>query len=244
MTTIPAWQVGQPQSGAGDQIIYYRKPNGWITWGDSLSGSKQRDFTLRGFEPLHRYGTINTVERDLRVFGSKASPVAVEFRDLTPSEVKARYIWEQILTHPDGPSEFPVEQIVAYRWYRPDNCPVPDAYFPQLQGHKIRELTCPEHCGRAAFVELDGIGGISTLRQHLRVMHEWDQANLQAYGERVGIDFNKADVEQIAIHDIEYDATPAEAVCEECGAEFRGRMAAAQKARHMRSHPVIEVQTI
>ena len=239
--TVPQWAAGQAQSGSGDQVIYYRKPDtglhgGWITWGDSISGSKQRDMIKLGFYPLIKYGTINNLQREVRAFGTKSSPIAPEYAVLEPQDHRARYLWEQILTHPDGPAEFPVEQVVAYRWYRPEKCPVPEAYFPQLEGVKIRELTCPEHCGREPFVELNGVGGISALRQHLRIMHKWDQSNLNAYGERVGIDFNRVDVKDILINEVTLgDQTPP-LVCEECEQEFRGGFKEARFARHKKTH--------
>ena len=122
METGTQWAEGQGQKGAGDQVIYYRKANkgleaGWITCGDSLSGTKYRNFTQRGFQPLEKYGTVNNVQRDLRRFGSKSSPVAPEFGEGNPLRNEL-YRWEQILTHPDGPAEFPVAQLIAYRWYR------------------------------------------------------------------------------------------------------------------------------
>lgn len=204
-----------PGRGDGDHIIYYRRPlkarngmplvhAGWITWGDSLSGTKHRDMTVRGFEPLHQYTRINTQSRDKRMY-EPGDEAAIS---------RSRYIWESILSHPDGPAEFPVEQIVTYRWYRPEECPVEGVTFPQLVGMKLRELTCPERCGRLPFVELEGTGGVTALRKHLRIMHGWDQANLMAYGERVGIDFNKADVEAMNIEQMTYEAPKRRAKAE------------------------------
>ena len=232
----------QPNAGAGDQIIYYRRPRsgedaGWIVYGDSLSGTKLRDYVKRGFEPLMKYGVINSAGRDTRTFGDKSHPA-----DTTMTT--ARYIWEAILNHPDGPAEFPVDQIIAFRWHRPDNCPVPDAYFPQLVGKRLREYQCPERCGRAPFVEVDGSGGIAILRQHLRIMHRWDQANLQAYGERVGIDFNRADVQEFGVAEMAYGSAEEVLTCERCGQEFRGKLAPAHLGRHQKSHPVAEITVV
>ena len=233
----------QPNAGAGDQIIYYRRPrrgehNGWIVYGDSLSGTKLRDYVRRGFEPLMKYGVINSNERDRRMCGDATRP-----RDETMT--KDRYIWEGILTHPDGPAEFPVEQLAAFRWYRPERCPVPDVYFPQLVGKQIKEYTCPERCGPPPFVAIEGMGGVGTLRTHLRVMHDCDQANLQAYGARVGIDFNRADVNDMAITDVAYGGQAVETLtCERCGDEFKGAMAKARLAKHAKNHPVAVVETV
>lgn len=235
--------LGQPNAGDGDQIIYYRRPRkgedpGWIIWSDSLSGTKLRDKVQSGFEPLMQFGVINSAERDRRFYGDRSQP-----RD--PSMTKERYIWEAILTHPDGPAEFPVEQVVAYRWYRPERCPVPDAYFPQLVGKQIKEYTCPERCGRPPFVAVEGAGGVGALRTHLRIMHGWDQANLQAYGARVGIDFNESDMNAGPMVDVVYGGqAPVTLSCERCGEEFTGAMAAARLGKHLKNHPVAVIETV
>ena len=231
----------QPNAGDGDQVIYYRRPrkgedNGWIVWGDSLSGTKLRDHIKRGFEPLMQFGVINSADRDRRMYGDRSHP-REEAMD------KQRYTWEGILTHPDGPAEFPVDQLVAYRWYRPEFCPVPDVYFPQLVGKQIKEYTCPERCGRPPFVSVEGVGGVGTLRTHLRVMHNWDQANLQAYGARVGIDFNKSDVNEILIADVDYGAQAA-VPCPRGGETCSGGMAKARFTKHVKNHPVAVVETV
>ncbi len=233
----------QPNSGAGDQVIYYRRPRrgedpGWIMFSDSLSGTKLRDMVRRGFEPLMQYGVINSADRDRRFFGDQSYP-------REEGMTKERYVWEGILSHPDGPAEFPVEQLAAFRWYRPERCPVPDAYFPQLVGKQIKEYTCPERCGRPPFVSIEGYGGVGTLRTHLRVMHGWDQANLQAYGARVGIDFNQADVNAMAVKDVTYGEQQVETIaCDRCGEEFTGRTAKARLTKHQKNHPVAEIVTV
>lgn len=192
--------LGETQKGAGDQVVYYKRPStganpGWIIWGDSVSGSKLRDYLRRGYQPLMQYGVINSSYRDNAAFGSKTRPGE-------PGWTTERYLWEQILTAPGGPEEFPIEQIVAFRWYRPENCPVPDTVFPQLKGVKIREYRCPE-CNHAPFVEVAGAGGVTGLSNHLRIAHGWDRVSLNAYGERVGIDFNRPDVYDAPVTEFE-----------------------------------------
>lgn len=232
------------RSGAadGDEIIYYRKPDkgleaNWITYGDSASGTKLRDKERLGFQPLWKYGLINSQQNDLRAFGDKSHSAESEYDT-------NQYIWGNILSHPEGPAEFPVDQLIAFRWHIPQNCPVPEAYFPQLVGKKITQYTCPERCGRPPFVAVDGFGGISTLRSHLRVMHDWSQVELQAYGERVGIDFTKADVAEFSVQDVSYGAATETLSCAKCGEEFKGGMAAARLAKHEKNHPVAEIVTI
>ena len=197
MSEASSLQQWGAASGAGlnmgDQVIYYRRPkgpdkedSGWIVTADSISGTKLRDYAIRGFEPLMKYGHINRSDNVTQ--GRLAS---------NPNEK-----WRQILEHPDGPSEFPLEQVLTFRWYRPDQCPVPETVFPQLEGIKVREYRCPE-CRRAPFVDIDGVGGVTSLANHLRIMHEWDRASLMAYGDRVGIDFNKADTGNLLVQDYE-----------------------------------------
>lgn len=201
--------IGRPSRGDGDQVIYYRRPlknrqgqpaenPGWITWGDSLSGTKLRDYVRRGFEPLMDFGTINTTQRMQRAYGSKTS-------EAEGGWTNDRWLWEPILSHPDGPAQFPVSQILAFGWHHPERCPVPDVVFPQLVGKKVKEYRCPERCGRAPFVEYDGFGAIGPLATHLRVMHEWDRTALIAWGQSVGIDFNKPDVGGELISDFSYE---------------------------------------
>jgi hypothetical protein len=169
----------------GDQVIYYRRPNegenaGWITWGDSASGTKLRDFGVRGFQPLYKYGVIN----------SKKNQQYAEEHGISPD----KSVWIPILTHPDGPAEFPLEQIMTLRWYRPENCPIEGVVWPQLTGVKIKEYRCPE-CKRPPFINnADGVGAVYGLGNHLRIMHGWDRVALMAYGDRIGIDFNAVDV--------------------------------------------------
>ncbi len=157
---------------------------GWITWNDSVSGTKMRDFSIRGFEPLWRYGRIN----------GKAWEREVDRRSELGEEVSyAERIWGPILRHPDGPAEFPLEQIIGLRWYRPEDCPIPNVHFPQLDGQKVKEYRCPQCQNRPPFIDVNGVGGVTDLANHLQIMHEWKRESLMAYGDRVGIDFNKID---------------------------------------------------
>lgn len=229
------------RTGAGDQVIYYRRPvgpdkeeSGWIIIGDTLSGTKYRDYVRRGFQPLEKYGSVNTAGRDARAFGTKTTPAEEGW---TP----ARYRWEQILSHPDGPGEFPVDQILTYRWYRPENLPIPGVVFPQLQGVKVKEYRCPERCGRPPFVDIDGTGGMRGLGSHLKIAHEWDTVALITYGERVGLDFLKADVAEFSAQEYIVEQAAAEFVCPHCKKPFRSRIAL---EGHKRSHPMVEVEAI
>jgi hypothetical protein len=186
-----------PGRGLGDEVLYYRRPMltregtpasnaGWITWGDSLSGTKRRDYETRGFTALTRYGKINSGQRE----DALARRIA-DGAQMTPRQYDAEYIWGPILRHPDGPAEFPLEQILEMRWYEKNHCPIKDVepadLFPQLRGHKVKHYPCPQ-CNRN-FAEVDGIGANRPLANHLRIMHEWDMANILNYGKAIGIDF-------------------------------------------------------
>lgn len=182
--------------GLGDEVIYYRRPfktrdgepaenAGWITWADSLSGTKLRDYEVRGFTPLRQYGFVNNEDR-LNDMIKRAHQ-----ERWTPRQFQAELIWGQILRHPDGPAEFPLEQIMTLRWYEPDNCPIrgvdPVELFPQLRGHKVKKYGCPQ-C-RRTFAEVDGRGAGQPFANHLRIMHEYDMQNILTYGTKIGLDF-------------------------------------------------------
>ena len=220
----------------GDRVIYYRRPvgedkadSGWIVWGDSASGTKLQDFAIRGFEPLMKYGRINDPKTEKRAEEESWS--------------MERRVWHAILSHPDGPAEFPVEQIITFHWYRPELCPEPGVRFPQLSG-KVREYRCPE-CNRQPFIDVNGVGGITNLASHLRILHRWDRTNLMAYGERVGIDFNAPDVGTQLVRDFEVGPAPATSLsCPDCSQTYSGPMAGAHLARHQKSHPQVEIEVV
>jgi len=169
---------------------YYRTPGGWVTVNE-YAGEALMKFLNRGFQWIG--GKYGDVTRYLDVERRQPDPAG---------------IWGPILRHPDGAAEFPTDQIITYRWYRQDVCPVP-VKWPQLRGVKILEYQCPQ-CSRAPFISAlnqdgtsatrsDGIMGLGT---HLQVIHSWDRLSLMSYGERVGIDFNAVGKAQTVV---EYD---------------------------------------
>lgn len=160
--------------------MYYRKPDGEITWGGYDDALKH--FTERGFQVLLKYGRISALLKDSE---------GADYPD--PAKV-----WGPILRHPEGPAEFSVSQIVELRWYKDEDCPVPGTRFPQLQGIKVKEHPCPQ-CNRAPFVSAEdehgesvtSSDGVTGLGNHLQIMHSWDRTDLTSYGERADIDFNR-----------------------------------------------------
>lgn len=175
---------------AKDEVVsYYRRPYkltdgrkaampGWITWGDTQAG-KRDDYVYRGFTPLFKYGRLwDGGDRDGELF-------------------KQYGPWGPILSKPGGPEELPVEQIVTYRWYRPENIgspaqgyfPMSHVRFPQLAeavsgGLKIQEFLCPE-CESVTFLQA------VFLARHLRNSHNWDRADILAWGASMDIDFSR-----------------------------------------------------
>ena len=160
-----------------ERVMYYRKPKvhrdrkgfeepyleaDWIGWGDTQDG-KRLMLLERGWQLLPQFGVIHDGDPAYKLYGP----------------------WGAILTHPAGPAAFPVDQIKAYRWYHPDQVPVPGTRFPQLAGEKIVEYACPE-CTRLAFHEPVHLG------RHLKNGHQWLPADLDRYSNKTGIDFAKA----------------------------------------------------
>lgn len=166
-----------------EDVIYYRKPEktpdgkphsepGWITWSDSQAG-KQLELWKKGWSPLNAYGSIRPKKRD----------------DAPDGPYDLYGPWGPILAHPTGPREFPVEQILTYRWYDAERCPVPGVRFPQLrqwlaEGNEISEYGCPE-CNTAVYSKP------IFLARHLRVSHSYDRAEIIALGRELGVDFSK-----------------------------------------------------
>ena len=157
-------QGGMRGGGKFETYIYARRPDKepdarWIV---TLARTSLEDYMIRGFEPLWKYGR--------------------------PNRKGDANKWVAILSHPDGAKEFPVEQVMQFRWYRDEDNPLPGTKYPQLVGHKVKEYKCPE-C-RRIFPAFDGLGGIEDLGRHLKIIHSWDRASLVRYGEKVGIDFD------------------------------------------------------
>ena len=167
--------MGQRGGRISERSIYYRKgPKGpeanWIV----VSGSNQERMlhaiTVKGWTPLPQYGEV----------GHKR-------RSSDPDGAFERYgVWGEILTRPGGAAEFPLSQILAFRWYDPERCPVPNVRFPQLEGADITEYVCPI-CESAdtIFHEARHLG------RHLFVHHHMDRTEIIAIGKELGVDFHR-----------------------------------------------------
>ena len=176
--TVNRRQSSKQEATAG----YFRKPlvgkePGWIAVCQYRGGANLEHFLDREFQPLRKYGDVT------------------QFLDEDCKVPDPGGIWGPILRHPDGPAEFPAEQVVTARWYKSEVCPVP-VDWKQLAGVKITQYQCPQ-CNREPFVSAmrDGkplaIGdGVVGLAKELQNAHSWDRLSVMAYGEKVGIDFN------------------------------------------------------
>lgn len=178
-----------PLRKQSEVVSYYKRPTrtvdgkpaaqpGWVMWADTQPG-KRDDYFYRGFLPLFKYGRIwDGPDRDGELY-----------RRFGP--------WGPILSKPGGPAELPLDQIITYRWYRPDNVgspaqgfePMSHVRFPQLSaalkdGLEIREYLCPE-CEAIAYLQP------IHLARHLRNSHDWDRADILSWGTAIGIDFGR-----------------------------------------------------
>ena len=211
---------GLKKGGKFDRAMYFRRPDKpyhrrWITWG---SRTHMEGFLIRGFEPLWKYGYVAS-------------------DDPNPP-------WGTILNHPEGPLEFPAEQVISHRWYIPEQCPVPSVRFPQLQGNKVTHYPCPE-CERAPFIAVNGLGGIEDLARHLRLMHAWDRPSLMKYGEKVGLDFDVVygDLKE----SFDFNAEPATVKCDECDftvSPDSKAPAASLRMHKLGAHKQLEVEVV
>ena len=168
----------QQRGARNEAVIYYRRPEGgscsrFILWGDSQPG-KRSDMMMRGFFPLEQYGRIWAEDPKFAQYGA----------------------WGPILTHLAGPAEFPAPQVLSYRWYTEEGLRaslngnlIPGLRFPQLEqyladGGKIVEYPCAD-CGTLPFLKP------VYLARHLRNSHNWDRADILAWGAAVGMDLSK-----------------------------------------------------
>jgi hypothetical protein len=157
---------GQGRGRVSERCMYYRKPlggaeGGWIVV-NGTNPERQQGLFQAGIVPLHEYGFVD--------------PQAVDHPD--PSY----RVWSKLLLAPGGPEELPVSQLIEYRWYDPDICPVPQARFPQLVGVTITRVWC-EECSTVYYHKP------THLARHLRAIHHYDRADVRAYGEQYGIVF-------------------------------------------------------
>jgi len=162
---------------------------GWITCGDSQD-SKFILMTRRGFQQVDLYMDDGS---PLRIIDT--DPNFQRYGKYGP-----------LLAHEQGPALIPIEQILQLRWYRPDQCPIPDVHdqFPALhewlQDNELHEYNCPECSGISVMNPLD-------LARHLRFNHKWTREDISALGREMGINFSQVYNRQV-VEKMEFDLAP------------------------------------
>lgn len=213
----------QNNRARSERVCYYRTPQrrpdgqkhaqaGWIGWGDTQDSIKMGKIS-RGYLPLDEYGFIRSKAREDDPDG--------------PFELYGP--WGVILSQPGGPAEFPLEQLLAYHWYDadrlraslhgriPPTLKVRDGMvlWPQLAGHELRVFACPE-C--SDWRSLEAV----FLARHLRIWHDYDRADIIAFGQQYGVDFStEINREGRVIRSLSFDA-PADDGIEEMEPEPAG----------------------
>lgn len=205
-----------------ERVCFYRTPQvkvdgakhvqaGWIGWGDTQQGIKMGKL-MRGYVPLEQYGYIQAKRREDDPDG--------------PFELYGP--WGVILSQPEGVLEFPADQILSFHWYDanrlrqslngriPPTLKVRDGLvlWPQLKGQEIRIFKCPE-C--SDWPSREAVG----LARHLRIWHDYTQADILAFGQQYGVDFSaELNRDGRVIRALSFEASPddePEAVEEEIG---------------------------
>jgi hypothetical protein len=177
---------GQQRGRVSERCMYYKKPPGGLEGGwivvNGTNPERQHGLMMTGIVPLHEFGFVD--------------PQAVDHPD--PSY----RTWSKILLAPGGPELFPVDQLIEFRWYDPEVCPVRQARFPQLVGVKITRVWC-EECSTVYYHKP------THLARHLRAVHHYDRADVRAYGEQYGINFAR-ELDRIArsVETVTYELPP------------------------------------
>lgn len=157
-------QDGKEPTGKGQSGLpwtYYKKPDGWVTCAPggaastgSYSGIRAQtafdSYIKKGFKHLYQYGdgSITEPPGGTRRFG--------------PGHEFVR------LLNAGGAKEFPVEQVLAYKWHiRP---PVPGVTFPTYEVAKdhVLHFECPDDCNFDLFALDTDVKSQRTALTHLR----------------------------------------------------------------------------
>lgn len=190
-----ARQMFQGNRRRSERVCYYRTPQrkpsggahaqaGWLTWGDTQDSAKMQKIA-RGYIPIEQYGYIRAKLNDEAPDG--------------PFETYGH--WGPLLANPQGLREMPAAQILAYHWYDAERMraslrgSIPPTLrtafsadgremvlWPQLAGENLRIFACPE-C--TDWRSLEAV----FLARHVRIWHDYDRADIIAFGQQYGIDF-------------------------------------------------------
>lgn len=168
---------------------YYRKTNGWVVVA-STTPSNRSDYEYKGFTQLPQYGQFKNGTNEPR-----AKQYETDARG-TPWN-PAVEPWRMIMQR-DGAKEFPVDQIIAFRWHL--NPPYKEVTFPQLEGVAITNYPCPE-CDKGIFSSTNSLEAAEQLRTHLTSAingrHSYSPTDLRELGGELEIDFSSARVGRV-----------------------------------------------
>ena len=165
--------------GKGEHGYYKRRTDGWIITA-GVWPSYKADMNFKGLDFLPSYGTFT--------YGTPWGETNKDRRGIGFNAISAP--WRLILQSPGGIDEFPVAQIIAYRWHiRP---PYREIRFPQLEGLEVVDLFCPE-CNKGIFSSVAQQEAVDMLRIHLTSqvngVHSYRPEDLRALGKEIDIDF-------------------------------------------------------
>jgi hypothetical protein len=235
-----------------DQPIYFRRPSvsrngralehaGWIVVGSFTNRSHME---LRGFESLYqKYGFLPQMDPEMKEMDGSPAPL--------------RSMWYPILAN-GGANEFPLEQIMAFRWFEKKgleevfgwgNAPEPQKLFPQLQQIKgpIVKYRCPD-CAEPKREFVDP-GGTAALAKHLRIVHEWSRQEMNAWGDRHGISFSEVygDPRSTVVFDNTVETVREALKCEDCDfvvSPESKNPASSLRMHRMNAHKPLQVETV
>lgn len=194
---------------------YYRKPNDWIVVAPTTP-SNRSGYEYKGFTYLPQYGEFanGTNERT-----AKQNARDDRGNPWNPAIEPWRLIFQR-----DGAKEFPVDQIIAFRWHLTP--PYKEVNFPQLEGVDITVYPCPE-CKKGVFSSVNALEASEQLRTHLTCginkRHEYTPTDMRELGKELNIDFDSARIgrvqeikEQAAPDKEPLELTPTEVPVEGC----------------------------
>ena len=202
--------------GRGKHGYYRRGDTGWVTVGATTPANRGH-YEYKGFVFLSQYGE----------FVNGTAGGAKKERDArgalwNPADEPWRLIFQR-----GGAKEFPVSQIIAYRWHvRP---PYKEVTFPQLESVKVYDFQCPE-CTRGLFSSTVEADAVAQLKVHLTSgvnnQHSYTPTDLRALAQEWGLDFESRRIGTNPVRRV-HDQTPEPDApeltpvtllsCEECG---------------------------